>query len=85
MVTRSFRVSDAEEYEPDHAEDQDRETGGDKQERKYRRARLRLPRFGWCFDDLVLVDLTLMLCCHGGLDFFDGAPSRSAQVTKGNA
>jgi hypothetical protein len=67
-------ISDAEEHEPDHAEDQDREAGGDKQESKYRRPRLSLPRFGWRFDDLALV-----LCCHGGLDFFDGAPSRSAQ------
>jgi hypothetical protein len=77
--------SDAEEHEPDHAENQDREASGDKQEGKYRRSRLSLPRFGWRFDDLVFVDLALMLCCHGGLDFFDGAPSRSAQVTKGNA
>jgi hypothetical protein len=64
---RSFRVSDAEEHEPDHAQDQDREAGGDKQESKYRRPGLSLPRFGWRFDDLALV---LVLCCHGGLDFF---------------
>ncbi|WP_213736756.1 hypothetical protein [Bradyrhizobium sp. dw_411] len=86
MCACSFRApSDAEEYEPDHAEDQDRKTGGDKQKSKYRRPRLGLPRFGWRFDDLLLIDLALMLCCHGGLDFFDGAPSRSAQDAKGNA
>jgi hypothetical protein len=69
-----FRGSDAEEHEPDHAQDQDREAGGDKQERKYRRPGLCLPRFGWRFDDLAL-----LLWCHGGLDFSDGAPSPLGQ------
>jgi hypothetical protein len=64
VAARSFRVSDAEEHEPDHTEDQDREAGGDKQKSEYRRPGLSLPRFGWRFDDLALV-----LCCHGGLDF----------------
>ena len=81
---RSIRTSvrsGTEEDKPDHTEDQYREAGGDKEESKHRWPRLGLPRFGWRFDDRAL----LLLSCHGGLDFFDGAPSRSAQVTKGNA
>jgi hypothetical protein len=80
MCSCAYRISGAEEHEPDDAEDQDREAGGDKQESKYRWPGLSLPRFGWRFDDLALV-----LCCHGSLDFFDGAPSASAQDTESNA
>ena len=51
-----------EEYEPDHAEDQYREAGGDEEESKHRRPRLGLPRFGWRFNNVAL-----LLCCHGAL------------------
>lgn len=54
--------SGAEEYEPDHTEDQNREAGGDEEESEHRRPTLGLPRFGWRFNDVVL-----LLCCHDAL------------------
>jgi hypothetical protein len=62
-IYRAFASSGAEEHEPDHTENQHRESGGDKEERKHRWPRLGLSRFGWRFDDLALLSR-----CHGALD-----------------
>ena len=56
-------VSGTEEHEPEHAKDQDRETGGRHKESEHRWPRLGLPRLGRGFDDL-----TLLSRCHAGLD-----------------
>jgi len=60
--TSSLR-SDAEEYEPDDAEDQYRQPGGDSQESEHRGTRLGLADLGRGFDDLMLLP-----GCHGALD-----------------
>jgi hypothetical protein len=57
-------VSGTKKHEPENAEDQDRKSRGNRQEREHRRPRLCLPCFGRGFDDL-----TLLSRCHGGLDF----------------
>ena len=47
-------ASGAEKCEPDHAQDQDGETGRYRQERKYGRAGFGLARFRRGFDDLAM-------------------------------
>ena len=54
--------SGAEEYEPDHGEDQYRETRGYCQKGKHGRARLGLTGFSRGFDDLIVFPR-----CHGAL------------------
>ena len=66
MSSNMPSVSDTEEHEPEHAQDQDREAGGGYEQGEHRGARLGLPRFGRGFDDL-----TLLSRCHAGLDFLD--------------
>jgi hypothetical protein len=62
---RSF--SSAEERKPDDTKDQDREAGGNCQQREHRRSRLGLSRFGRGFNDLMVP-----LRCHGGLNLLSG-------------
>ena len=59
---RPVSRSRAEEYEPDDAEDQNREPGRNRQKREHRRAGLGLARLGRGFDDLAV-----SLRCHGDL------------------
>ena len=54
--------SGPEEHEPDHPEDQHRETGRDREQGKHRRPRLGPAGFPRGFDDLVV-----MFRCHGYL------------------
>src|SRR6185295_13152053 len=56
-------ASGAEEREPDHAENQDREARRDGQQREHRRSGLGLARLGRGFDDL-----PVLFGCHGALD-----------------
>ena len=52
-------VSGTEDHEPEHAQDQDREAGGDYKQGEHRGTRLGLPRLGRGFDGL-----TLLSRCH---------------------
>src|ERR1700693_4137106 len=55
--------SGTEEHEPEHAEDQDSESGRRREQREYRGPGLSLARLGWGLDDPTLFSR----CCHGGL------------------
>lgn len=59
----AVKLSGAEEYEPDHAQDQHRESGRDSEQGKHRRAGFGLACFGRGFDDLIMSSR-----CHGALD-----------------
>src|SRR6266852_761420 len=61
--TLRAKLSGAEEYEPDHAQDQHRESGRDSEQGKHRRAGFGLACFGRGFDDLIMSSR-----CHGTLD-----------------
>lgn len=51
-----------EEHKPHDAEDQNRKSGGDRKQCKYRRTRLALARFGRSFNDVPVSSR-----CHGNL------------------
>jgi hypothetical protein len=66
----NISASGAEEYEPEHAKDKDRQSGGSQQKGEYGRPGLGLPRFVWGFDDL-----TLSSRCHAASISCTGAPT----------
>ena len=74
--------SAAEEHEPNHAEDQHRQPGGDGKQREHRRSGLGLARLGRRFDDPIA--LALSRCCHGALDPSVSSPRHIRPVATRN-